>query len=244
MGTQVNNAVYERLGDRWYGASDDPIALLRAEARARNPWIAETVASERGPRARVLDIGCGAGFLSNDLAAHGFDVVGVDASEEALAIAAAHDRTGRAAWWRADARALPFAARSFDAACAMDLLEHVERWEEVVAEAARVLAPGGLFFFHTFNRSFLSWLVVIKGVEWFVRNVPRDMHVLRCFIKPEELVHGCARAGLTVESMRGLMPNAFSAAFAKMLVSGFVPDDLAFRFTRRPGLGYCGFARK
>ena len=35
----------------------------------------------------------------------------------------------------------------------MDLLEHVEDPERVIAEAARVLAPGGLFFFHTFNRT-------------------------------------------------------------------------------------------
>jgi 2-polyprenyl-6-hydroxyphenyl methylase/3-demethylubiquinone-9 3-methyltransferase len=35
----VNNAVYDTLGRRWYEAEDDPIALLRAESRARNPWI-------------------------------------------------------------------------------------------------------------------------------------------------------------------------------------------------------------
>ena len=39
----VDNEVYDRLGARWYEAQDDPVALLRAEARVRNPWIAETI---------------------------------------------------------------------------------------------------------------------------------------------------------------------------------------------------------
>ena len=49
----------------------------------------------------------------------------------------------------------------------MDLLEHVEVPAKVIAEASRVLKPGGLFFFHTFNRNWFSWLFALKGVEWF-----------------------------------------------------------------------------
>src|SRR5262245_64620208 len=40
---RVNNDIYDHLGERWYTARDDPIALLRAEARARNPWIADAI---------------------------------------------------------------------------------------------------------------------------------------------------------------------------------------------------------
>src|SRR5262245_62536576 len=36
---RVNNDIYDHLGERWYTARDDPIALLRAEARACNPCI-------------------------------------------------------------------------------------------------------------------------------------------------------------------------------------------------------------
>src|SRR6201999_1216443 len=113
-----------------------------------------------------------------------YRVTGLDASPESLVVAARHDETGSVRYERGDALALPYADASFDAVCAMDFLEHVEEPARVVAECSRVLRPGGLFFFHTFNRSFLAWLVVIKGVEWFVRNTPRDMHVLRLFIPP------------------------------------------------------------
>ena len=40
---RVNNDIYHQLGERWYHAQDDPVALLRAEARARNPWIAGAI---------------------------------------------------------------------------------------------------------------------------------------------------------------------------------------------------------
>jgi 2-polyprenyl-6-hydroxyphenyl methylase/3-demethylubiquinone-9 3-methyltransferase len=236
----VNNAVYRTLGDRWYRAQDDPIALLRAQALLHAPWIADH-ARARGLR-RILDVGCGAGFIANDLALRGLPVVGVDVVPEALDVAARHDATGRNRWLCADARALPFEDASFDVACAMDVLEHVDV-EPVVAEIARVLAPDGLFVFHTFNRNVLSWLVVIKGVELFVRNVPPDLHVLRAFVKPSELARICASRGLAVGELRGCAPT-LSPSFFRMLATGIVPRDLAFHFTRDTVMSYSGVARK
>jgi 2-polyprenyl-6-hydroxyphenyl methylase/3-demethylubiquinone-9 3-methyltransferase len=239
----VNNDVYRSLGERWYEADDDPIALLRALSRLHVPWIAEHLDRAFGRPSRVLDVGCGAGIGANALALRGHDVCGVDLAGPALEVAARHDTTGRVRWIEADARALPFADDAFDAVTAMDFLEHVDAPERVVAECARVLAPGGLFFFHTFDRNLLSWLVVIKGVEWFVRNVPRDMHVLRCFIRPAELRGIFARQGLEERELVGCAPR-LSKAFLRMLATGRVPRELAFRFTRRTAAGYSGFAVK
>jgi 2-polyprenyl-6-hydroxyphenyl methylase/3-demethylubiquinone-9 3-methyltransferase len=243
--TRVNNRIYDELGDRWYDAQDDPVALLRAESACRVPWIAESVgrAFGSGP-VRVLDVGCGAGFLSNALALRGFAVTGVDASAKSLDTAARHDRTQQVRYRVGDARQLPFPDRSFDVACAMDFLEHVDEPGVVVAEIARILEPGGLFFFHTFNRNWLSWLVVIKGVEWFVRNTPKDLHVLRLFLKPGEVRAMCEEQGLEVDEMRGLEPVIPSAAFFRLLLTGTVPSDFRFRFTGSTRIGFTGRARK
>jgi 2-polyprenyl-6-hydroxyphenyl methylase/3-demethylubiquinone-9 3-methyltransferase len=236
----VDNAWYDTLGERWYAAEDTPIALLRAEARHRNPWIAELI----GERPReVLDVGCGAGFLANYLAACGHRVTGLDTSGEALAIARRHDRTHRVDYLAGDACALPFPDASFDAVCAMDLLEHVAEPHRVVAEAARVLRPGGRFFFHTFNRTWQAHLIVIKGVEWFVKNTPRDLHVIALFRTPEEVTEMCHRAALEPVAMRGSRPR-FRWPLWRMLITGKVGPDFAFTFTPSTKLGYTGYARK
>ena len=241
---EVNNHVYEQLGERWYNAQDDPIALLRAESRLRNPWIAMHIAGSVGsPVADVLDVGCGAGFLSNYLGSRGHRVTGLDASPDALAIARRYDPSGLVQYRQGDALRLPFDDASFDAVCAMDFLEHVENPEQVIREASRVLRPNGSFFFHTFNRNFAAWLVVIKGVEWFVRNTPRHLHVLRLFLKPTEVQAACSRHGLVALELRGVRPT-FGAAFWKLLFTGRVAPDFSFRFTRSTGLGYSGVARK
>ncbi|QDE65942.1 hypothetical protein BHS09_02385 [Myxococcus xanthus] len=98
-----------------------------------------------------------------------------------------YDGTGSVDYRVADAYVLPFDDGCFDVVTCMDFLEHVEEPARVVAEAARVLAPGGLFFFHTFNRNWLAGLIIIQAVEWFVPNKPDHLHVLRLFITPEEL---------------------------------------------------------
>ncbi|MDQ3368146.1 MAG: bifunctional 2-polyprenyl-6-hydroxyphenol methylase/3-demethylubiquinol 3-O-methyltransferase UbiG, partial [Myxococcota bacterium] len=240
----INNEWYADLGARWYEAQDTPIALLRAEARHRNPWIAAELARGFGGRpCRVLDLGCGAGLLANDLAARGHRVVGLDATGENLAIARLRDPTGSVAYLRGDATALPFAPGSFDVVCAMDLLEHVEEPARLVAEASRVLAPDGLLFFHTFNRTWLANLIVIKGVELFVKNTPQDLHVLRLFVTPAELAAMCAAHGLAIDVLRGSRPR-FRWPLWRMLVTGRVGDDFAFTFTGSTQLGYTGYARK
>jgi len=242
---KIDNALYDRLGEDWYQARDNPVALLRAESRWRNPWVIDRLRhlqGELGHSPRVLDVATGAGFLANALAKEGFDVVGIDQSEDSLAVARSRDSTENVEYLHADALSLPFPDSTFDAVCLMDFLEHVEDPEAAIAEATRVLRPGGLLFFHTFNRNWLSWLVVIRGVEWFVKNTPPHMHLLRLFIKPRELIGMLGRHGLNVEELFGSRPRVASRAFWTMLWDREVPDDFEFRRSSSLSMGYTGVA--
>ncbi|HEY7544567.1 MAG TPA: bifunctional 2-polyprenyl-6-hydroxyphenol methylase/3-demethylubiquinol 3-O-methyltransferase UbiG [Blastocatellia bacterium] len=241
----VNNRVYQELGERWYKAKDDPVALLRAESRARNKWIAREIQEAfRDERVHLLDVGCGAGFLSNEMARRGFIVTGLDASENSLTVARRHDMTRRVNYILGDAYKLPYEDETFEVVCAMDFLEHVDEPRSVIKEIARVLKPRGRFFFHTFNRNLLSYLVIIKGVEWFVKNTPRDLHVLKYFIKPSELRAMCEENGLSLTSLRGFAPKINQRAFWRMLWTGVVEDDFEFEFKKSTLTGYTGLAIK
>lgn len=241
----VNNDIYDTLGDRWYDAFDDPVALLRAESKIKTPWILQ-ILSGHGlllPATKVLDVGCGAGFLSNALARESLQVCGVDLSEDSLKVAAKHDSTLSVHYQTANAYQLPFANESFDVVTALDFLEHVDRPANAIKEFSRVLKPNGLFIFHTFNRNILSYLIIIKFVEWFVKNTPKNMHVINLFIKPTELSRMNAEVGLITQDMVGIKP-VFSSITFKSLFSGVVPKSLVFKLTPSLLLSYMGYAVK
>lgn len=240
----INNQFYDDLGDNWYTAYDHPIALLRAENKVRSPWVAQELNKRWKTPISFLDIGCGAGFLTNDLAKLGHQVTGIDISHKSLEVAKQHDEGKRVNYLHGNAYHLPFNNASFDAVSAMDILEHVENPKNLIQEAARVLKPKGLFFFHTFNRNPLSYLIVIKGVEWFVENTPPNMHVYNLFIKPKELQILCEKENLKIISCLGFMPKVFSNSFWKLLWQKKVPQDFTFTFTSSLLMGYVGIASK
>lgn len=241
--SQINNEIYDDYGERWYSAHDDPIALLRAENRLKLPWIYERIKNRcKTFDPIVLDVGCGAGFLCNGLAEKGLRVEGIDQSLESLRVAKLYDKTSSVKYQIADAYDLPFENASLDVITCLDFLEHVSEPRLVIQECARVLRPDGLFFFHTFNRNFLSWLLIIKAVEMFVKNTPKDMHVIELFIKPSELEGYCSEVGLNVEEMIGMKPKFSSIPF-KNYFSGVVPEEMEFELTDSLKLSYMGMAR-
>src|SRR5437867_2146075 len=94
-----------------------------------------------GPGRRVLDLGCRYGALTR-MYMQGNDVVGIDVDREALAEAA---KLGIETRWADVDAPLPFEDASFDVVVAGELLEHVRDPAGLVAEAKRVLRPGGQF---------------------------------------------------------------------------------------------------
>lgn len=91
--------------------------------------------------AKVLDLGCGTGALSTELAAN-YDVVSLDFSSEALAFC---QERGLKNLVHADAQVLPFPDASFDVVVSLDTLEHIPDDSAAVREAFRALKPGGTF---------------------------------------------------------------------------------------------------
>jgi 2-polyprenyl-6-hydroxyphenyl methylase/3-demethylubiquinone-9 3-methyltransferase len=241
----INNAIYDQLGEGWYAARDNPVALLRAESRLRTGWVLDELRTQFGERSlTILDLACGGGLLANPLAQAGHAVTGIDLSQGSLDVARRHDATASVCYLAQDARMLAFPDGRFDVVCMMDFLEHVEDRDAVIGEAARVLKPGGWLFFHTFNRTPTAWLMAIQGVRWAVAHTPRNLHVYHLFLKPAELAELCARHHLAIEVLRGVRPRLWTRAFLTLLVTARVSDRFRFEFTPSLRVGYCGRARK
>jgi SAM-dependent methyltransferase len=105
---------------------------------------------------RVLDAGCGTGYGVNELAAAAAWVVGVDIAPEATLYARAHSIHRNTAFLQASATALPFSPGSFDLVTAFEVIEHLASSRDLLSEARRVLAPGGLFLVSTPNRLYYA----------------------------------------------------------------------------------------
>jgi SAM-dependent methyltransferase len=125
---------------------------------AQTPWTLLRLGAVRdlvepGAGERVLDLGCAAGAVTHFLSTFGCDPTGVDA--EPLAIDAARALFPRLRFEVGDVRALPFGDESFDKAVAADLVEHLDdkAFASMLAEACRVLVPGGTLSLYTPNRA-------------------------------------------------------------------------------------------
>ena len=157
--------------------------------------------------ARVLDVGCGAGLLSEALAGEGADVVALDLAPELIDVARLHLlESGR----RVDYRLMPVETlaaaepASFDVVTCMEMLEHVPDPAAVVQACADLLKPGGRLFLSTLNRTPLAFATAIVGAEYIARLLPRGTHDYRQFIRPSELGAWLRAAGLGLEDVSGL----------------------------------------
>lgn len=116
------------------------------------------------PGARLLDVACGTGVASGQAAAAGARVTGVDFSPEM--IAEARRRHPAIEFQAADAEVLPFPGASFDAVISNFGIHHFEHPERAIAEARRVLAPGGTFAFTIWAawQENTAWRVIFEAI--------------------------------------------------------------------------------
>ncbi|WP_091452764.1 methyltransferase domain-containing protein [Micromonospora inyonensis] len=214
---------YDDLAGEWW-RPDGVFAMLHWLAEAR----AALVPPARRPGALLVDLGCGAGLLAPHLAGKGYRHVGVDLTRSALEQAAAHGVTVV----NADATAVPLADGCADVVAAGEILEHVPDWRRAVAEACRLLRPGGLLVLDTLNDTALSRLVTVRIGER-LPAVPRGIHDPRLFVDDRELVRECARHGVALR-VRGVRPQTVGMAawLLRQAVPGLAPR--ALRAARAP----------
>ncbi|MBA2411223.1 MAG: 3-demethylubiquinone-9 3-O-methyltransferase [Burkholderiaceae bacterium] len=255
----IDNAIYDRIAAAWW-SDESFMALLRNSVNPpRFEYFREILAQRFGktpPLLSVLDVGCGGGLLSERFAAIGCAVTGIDRSLPTLAAARDHARSMSLAisYQAGDAAALPFNAAQFDVVCCCDVLEHVDDFDSVIAEIARVIKPGGVFFFDTINRTWRSKLIAIKlAQDWApTRLIPRNLHVWEKFIRPRELAASLERHGLLTHEFAGLSPavNPLKALVSLVRLKlgwinfGQMGNSFVLAKSKDLSLSYMGFAAR
>ncbi len=195
---------FDTLAARWWDP-DGPMRPLHRMNPARIEWIVQRLGGAR----RMLDVGCGAGIAAEALAGRGFEVLGIDAAAETIAVAEQHAAgLERGPRYRvATAEALLAEGQRFPAIVALEVIEHVIEPAAFLAVLGELLEPGGRLFLSTLNRTQRSYLAAKVGAEYVLRWLPVGTHDWRRFIKPAELAAMLREAELRVTDVAGLAPD-------------------------------------
>lgn len=159
---------------------------------------------------RVLDVGCGGGILTEQIARRAATTIGIDASSHMTAIARTHAKQSNLQIRYIDTdieHITQFTKTGFDVILCMELLEHVPSYESVIDACRKVLNPGGIVIFATINRNLISFILAVVFAEYILGLLPRGTHDWASLIKPSELNRACADAGLKLKDITGFSYN-------------------------------------
>ena len=201
---------FSRLAADWWdpeGSSSmlhtlNPVRLKYIRDQIDQHWALDEHSRTPLSGKTALDVGCGAGLLTEPLARLGAQVTGIDASPDVIAVAREHSKAmGLAIDYRAgDVQELE---GQFDLITCMEVIEHVADAAAFVKAVARRLAPSGLLVMSTPNATAWSKLMMITIGEGLGR-IPKGTHDFGKFITPDRMKVLLADAGLRCVDVEGI----------------------------------------
>lgn len=199
--------LYDELATTWWDESGTLHGLGVLLDPVRLPFIVGLLRTKLGGGSRrVLDLGAGGGSLSEALDGNGCSVVALDPSLLSLQAGFAHGVSvgSTVRFVGGDGGQLPFADACFDAVLCMEVLEHIDNPGAVVAEAARVLRPGGLFIFSGPNRTVLNRIGLLVIAQDLLGVVPRGTHQWHRLLRPADMERHLRAAGIAPGGILGV----------------------------------------
>jgi 2-polyprenyl-6-hydroxyphenyl methylase / 3-demethylubiquinone-9 3-methyltransferase len=210
---------FSALAERWWDPAGEfaalhklnPVRLAYVRDHAARHFGRDSKSTRSLEGLTVLDVGCGGGLLCEPLARLGAEVTGVDPGDESISVARHHAaRSDLDIDYRvATAEALAEGGERFDIVLAMEVIEHVPDVGRFLSTCAALVAPGGLFFAATINRTPKAFALAIVAAEYVLGWLPRGTHSWEKLVTPQEIEHPLAAAGMAVTDRTGVVYSPF-----------------------------------
>lgn len=217
-------ARFERIAKTWWDPAG-PMRTLHKFNPVRLSYIRDHVADHfgrdpRGPAPldglSLLDVGCGGGLLTEPLARLGATARGLDPAPTNVDVARLHaERAGVAvSYARETVEDVVARGERFDVVISMEVVEHVPDPGAFTRTCAAAVAPGGLLFMATLNRTAKAWALAIVGAEYVLRWLPKGTHDHAKFVTPDELQDAMRAGGLSIREVSGVGYNPLRDAWS------------------------------
>lgn len=205
-------AKFESLASRWW----DPTGEFKP-LHQMNPVRAEFIDERSAVKdTKFVDIGCGGGILTENIASRGAQVTGIDMGEAPLSVARLHAIESDIEVDYRHSTAEDLAAEEpegYDIVSCLEMLEHVPDPQSIVSACAVLAKPGANLYFSTINRNPKSFVMAIVGAEYVLNLLPKGTHEYKKFIRPSELCQCIRQAGLEVKETTGMLYNPITGKF-------------------------------
>lgn len=217
-GSNPQLKVFRDNATKWWNGKE--FSLLRTMNEIRVPFIVNGLDKPIND-ARLLDVGCGGGILSEPLARLGANVMGIDPVFESINQAQLHaqadpDLKDRLRYRNCnieDLSSQPEHIEAYDGLVASEVLEHIEDVEHFLVHCTKVLRPSGSLFITTINQTPLSWLGVILFGEHLLKQLPKGTHTYDMFVNVKGLRVMLERLGYHIKLVNGFMYEPISGNF-------------------------------
>lgn len=220
---------FDKYEEEWWNPTGKLLSLHRINP-LRFGYFSEKAGGLKGRR--VLDVGCGGGLLAERFATAGAIVTGVDLSPMAIEAAKKHAKSSDLEiTYRvcSSSNLLKECPEPFEIIVCAEVLEHVDDLEGFLKDTLAMLAPNGLFFFGTINKTLKARLLAIAVAEDILKMVPRGTHDYKRFVRPSTLKEILEKNNVEMTELKGMT---------------YDPLRLEFKLSSDMSVNYLGYAKK
>jgi len=190
MKNEKKNTEFEHfstLANEWW-SKNGKFKILHDIQAIRIKYILEALNKKNLNNTKVLDIGCGGGLVSEGLNKIGATVTGIDFIKENINVAKIHAKKNnlKINYFVLDFEKEKITSK-YDVIIVLEVLEHLDNWEEFVKKIKLNLKKNGELIISTINRNLISKFLTLDVGENLLKLIPLNTHTFYKFIKPEEL---------------------------------------------------------